>query len=251
VEQFAAGLGVADPSPSLKGGTNYAWGGAETGTGLSVQNGISPNVNTQVATFLAGHTLGASQLVVLDGGANNFFDGKTDSNAPVDDLAAAITSLIAAGGKQFLVQNIPQLGEVPGSLSLPKAQRDALDQLSLSYDSLLHDRLAQLRSSFGVTIHEVDLDGLLKAVRADPAAYGLTNTTTSALGDGVTSGAGYLFWDSVHPTTAGHMIIADAALAAVVPEPSPLVLALAGLAAFGAAAAWRRRQGRAVVASRV
>jgi phospholipase/lecithinase/hemolysin len=148
-----------------------------------------PNVNTQVATFLAGHSLNAKQLVVLDGGANDFFDGKTDPNTPVDNLAAAITSLAAAGGKQFLVQNIPQLGMVPGSQSLPQAQRDALNALSLSYDSLLHTRLAQLKSSLGVTVNEVDLDALLNTIRANPGAYGFTNTTTSALAGLAFSGA--------------------------------------------------------------
>ena len=227
------------PTPSLLGGTNYAWGGAESGTGFSPQGGV-PNVLTQVGQFLAGNTLNPSQLVVMDGGANDFFDGKTDPTVPVNNLATAITALAAAGGKQFLVQNLPELGNVPGSLSLPQDQRDALNALTLAYDSLLDARLAQLRASLGVTINEIDLEGLVKQVDANPGAYGFTNTTTSALGDGVLSGAGYLFWDDVHPTTAGHKIIGDLAAAAVVPEPSPLLLSLAGLGCLGVFIAWRR-----------
>jgi phospholipase/lecithinase/hemolysin len=79
-----------------------------------------------------------------------------------------------------------------------------------------------------VTIGQVDLDRFLTDARADPSAYGFTNTTTSALDDGVVSGAGYLFWDDVHPTTVGHQFIGDLAFAAVVPEPGSLTLLATG-----------------------
>jgi thermolabile hemolysin len=242
-EYLAAGLHIAAATPSLTGGTNYAWGGAESGTGVSPQNGV-PNVLTQVGQFLSGNTLSSNQLVVMDGGANDFFDGQTDPNVPVNNLATAITSLAAAGGKQFLVQNLPPLGNVPGSLSLPQGQRDALNALTLAYDALLDSRLAQLRSSLGISIKEVDLNSLVNTIDANPAAYGFTNTTTSALGDGVLSGQGYLFWDDVHPTTAGHAIIGNAALAALAPAvPEPSTYALAGVfGVAGALTAWIRRK---------
>ena len=57
VEYLAGRLGIAAPTPSLTGGTDYAWGGAETGFGLSASG--TPNINSQVATFLAGNTLSA------------------------------------------------------------------------------------------------------------------------------------------------------------------------------------------------
>ena len=63
----------------------------------------------------------------------------------------------------------------------------------------------------------------LAAKKANPSAYGFTNATTSALGDGVVSGNGYLFWDDVHPTTEGHGFVTKIAFAAV-PEPSSVAL---------------------------
>ena len=242
VEYLAGRLGIPAPTPSLSGGTDYAWGGAETGFGLSASG--TPNVNSQVATFLAGNTLSATQLVVIDGGANDFFNGRTDPSVPVANLTAAITALAGAGGRTFIVQNLPQLGMIPATQGLPQAQRDALDQLTLAYDSLLGSSLVHLRSTLGVTIGQVDLNGFLTDVRADPSAYGFTNTTTSALGDGVLTGDGYLFWDGVHPTTAGHKFIGDLAFASVVPEPGSLTLMATGAAVL-LAARYRRRVGRA------
>ena len=46
VEYLAGRLGIAAPTPSLTGGTDYAWGGAETGFGLSVAG--TQNINSQV-----------------------------------------------------------------------------------------------------------------------------------------------------------------------------------------------------------
>ena len=105
----------------------------------------------------------------------------------------------------------PNSGRFQPALACPRTSAIALDQLTLAYDSLLSSTLAQLRSSLGVTIGQVDLERFVTDVRADPSAYGFTNTTTSALGDGVLSGDGYLFWDEVHPTTAGHKFIGDLA----------------------------------------
>ena len=65
-------------------------------------------------------------------------------------------------------------------------------------------------------------------IRADPSAYGFTDTTTGALNDGVSSGDGYLFWDEEHPTTAGHKFIGDLAFASIVPEPSSITLLATG-----------------------
>ena len=53
----------------------------------------------------------------------------------------------------------------------------------------------------------------------------------------------HLFWDSEHPTEAGHALIADAALRAIgapVPEASTWAMLVLGFAGLGAFAARRR-----------
>ena len=240
LEYLAARLGVAAPTPSLAGGLDNAWGGAETGDGTSFMG--TPNIGTQIAAFLgAGNTLSPTQLVTVWGGANDFLNaGVTDPTIPVANLAAEITALAAAGGKQFLVPNLPLLGELPATNTLPLAQRQGLDGLSLAFDGLLAARLTQLQSDLGVTIHQFDDQTIFANILASPGSYGFTNVTTSALGDGVLSADGYFFWDSVHPTTAAQQLIGNAA-AAMVPEPSSFALLLAAGCTL---MAWRQARGR-------
>jgi len=122
---------------------------------------------------------------------------------------------------------------------MPQPVRDGLNALSLGFDMLLHNELNTLQQSLGITIYQPNIEALFKNVIANPRAYGFTNVTDSALADGVLSGQGYLFWDTVHPTTAAGQIIGEVAFASMVPEPSSMTLLL--IAAPLALLAWRRR----------
>ena len=57
---------------------------------------------------------------------------------------------------------------------------------------------------------------------ANPADYGFTNVTGSAINSSL-NGNGYLFWDAEHPTTAADAYVAQLA-AQSVPEPSTLLM---------------------------
>jgi phospholipase/lecithinase/hemolysin len=153
-----------------------------------------------------------------------------------------------AGGKMFMVANLPLLGELPATNTLPDAQRLALDQLTLAFNGGLSAELNQLQSSLGVTIYQPDINSAFQQMIADPAAFGLTNVTTSALADGVLSGQGYLFWDTVHPTTQVQARIGNLA-SEMVPEPSSLTLMLGAagvMVVFAKARALRRGARRSV-----
>jgi len=86
-----------------------------------------------------------------------------------------------------------------------------------------------------------DTYDFMHAIVADPAAYGLTNVTAPCL-VGTTPCPDpnqYLFWDSMHPTTAADAIWAAQLEKAAVPDPPTLIMLSAGIA--GLAGVLRKR----------
>lgn len=253
VEQLAARLGLPSLGASLNGGSNYAYGFAQSGSG----NGPTtvpayptvPNAGAQIADYLAGHTPNTNQLFVVWAGGNDFFFGQTDPSVPVANIATDIATLAAAGAHDFLVPNLPALGNMPLVVSQYPQLQAGLNALAQSYNILLAQTLAQLEASLAVNIYSLDVAGLYQNIIANPAAYGLANVTDPAKsGPNGENGAivpnpdQYFYWDGTHPTQATHGILANAAINALgLPEPASLSLVVLGLAVFGPV---RRRAGR-------
>jgi len=235
LDYLAHDLGVAAPKASLAGGSDYAFGGASTGSGTTTfaPGQQVPNVDNQIAMYLASNTPSAGQLFTIWAGANNLLIGnQSNPVVPAQDIANAITTLAAAGARQFLIPNLPLLGEIPASSGLTLAQRQGLDAWSVGFNQTLQAETNLLQKSLGVQIHLVDIQGLFQQVMTNPTNYGFTNVTGSTINASL-NGMGYLFWDSEHPTTAADAIIGDVS-AQFVPEPSMLLvfaISIGGVAA--------------------
>jgi phospholipase/lecithinase/hemolysin len=258
LETLAKGLGVADPAPALLGGTDYAFGGAETGlSGRSIQN--TPNIGTQVALFLGSNpTITANELFTVWGGANDFLHFPTlalpDPATPVANLIAEITALAQAGGRNFLVPNLPMLGETPyvkNELApLYPGIEATMNDLSLQFDSELAAALNGLQAKLGITIYQLDVNSVFRKILANPGDYGIADVSDQAKsgatglpGTVVSDPNSYLFWDDVHPTAPIHQLIGQQALDLVslsVPEPSSIILV--GLGIAGGAIHFRGRR---------
>jgi phospholipase/lecithinase/hemolysin len=230
VEQLAARLGIDPPGPFLDGGTNYAWGGAESGPGFTF--GVIPNTDEQIIDYLgSGGEPQSDDLFVLFAGANNFISGEeTDPSVVVDDLIGNITTLVDAGAEQVLVSNYLPLGLTPGALGTP--DEEPLNQITMQFNELYFDALDELEQSIDAMIYRLDLFDLAMDVYDDPAAFGFVNVTDPAYdaetGEIVDNPDEYLFWDHLHPTAAAHDLLAERAFLAI-PAPAAGVALLAGL----------------------
>jgi phospholipase/lecithinase/hemolysin len=247
VDQLAAILGI-DLTASATGGTNYAVGGATTGTANYLpteypQLGLGPALNntgmqTQVNTFTHAAPVfdPASTLFVVWGGPNDFFLSATPEAAAqaVNNLAGEIVALEGVGARNFLVPNMPDLSITPYGRSLTLEQQAGLQQLSLGFDAGLGQALAGLRAAAptGVDIVGFDTLSALNALVFNPSAYGLSNVTDPCFNLAATSVCAdpdeYLFWDTVHPTAHVHDILGGE-FAAAVPEPQTWYLMALGL----------------------
>ena len=225
IEQLAAGFASKPPIVnSLDGGANFAYAYASSGTGTSVYtygpgNLLSVNVDNmaqQVNDYLATTpAISNKTLYVVWGGANALLSATSTADitsAAMQDIAV-IQALIAAGATDFLVPNLPTLGAVPrfnasATTSVPPTQAAVL------FNQVLAAGLAALPGANpGKTLHLYPLDTytLFNSILGPPIAAGLSNVTASSQGNATVNPDTYLFWDDLHPTTAGHHLIAQAA----------------------------------------
>ena len=93
-----------------------------------------------------------------------------------------------------------------------------------------------LSASLGVQIHLVNIQGLFQQVLANPANFGFTNVTGSAINSSL-NGNGYLFWDQ---RASHHGRRRDHCGSGVSIGPSMLLV----LGVAGAAGIWMRSRGR-------
>lgn len=220
---------------SRDGGLNFAHGGALTsGTGFP-SNLFIDDLDDQVGDFLAADSPAADDLLVVWIGGNNIAaltDAGGGSVQPaVDSLIGDLTRLYNAGGRDFLVPNLPPIGKTP---RYNQTTRAALaDSLAGQFnDALAASLLAFAGSRPDANVFELDIDGLFDKILANPDRFGLTNVTDPAYNGGstVSNPDQYLFWDDFHPTRVAHEGLGQAAIGALtnlgnrprrdVPEPA-------------------------------
>jgi phospholipase/lecithinase/hemolysin len=231
IEQLAATF-PAHPiiKDSLDGGTNYAYGYALTGSGtaeldLSSSPAISVIINNmgqQVSDYLATNpAITNKTLFVVWGGANDIL--QATSTTTVTDIANAATreiadiqALIAAGATDFLVPNLPPLGAIPQLNGMGATTVAQANQGAQVFNQALAAGLAALPAANPTkTLHLFPLDiyTLFTATIGPPISGGFSNVTASIQENLIVNADTYLFWDGLHPTTAGHHLIALAAAA--------------------------------------
>jgi outer membrane lipase/esterase len=216
VERLAPALGF-----TFNPATNFAVGGAESGTGGPV------GVATQVNTLSAATPVSATTLVVVWAGANDFLN-RAATTPPtvlvpqvVGNVAAAVGTAAARGGKTFLVGNLPDLGQTPGGRAGGAAQSASLGGLTQIYNSALTGALTGLESARNVRIVVMNTFGLFNDVLTNPSLYGITNTTVPCITTAGATGAcataqaaaGTLFFDPIHPSATAHAVLANFAQA--------------------------------------
>ncbi len=232
-------------TPSLLGGSNYAFGAARV-----VDHGDPvPDLGLQLGMYLGGtgNVADPDALYIINFGGNDVFGlesgnigGFADSSAYVtallDTVQGGLLALSSAGASRILVTGIPNLTATGFGLEAQLQARLDATALQLGSTQLL-------RFSY---------QNFFLALGANPTAFGVAPFTESGNCIGnrpVVAGAidctGYFSFDGIHPTAQVHEALAREVGAAIgVPEPASWAMLIAGFGLIGAAQ--RRRRAVAV-----
>jgi outer membrane lipase/esterase len=263
VELLARYFGYAN-GPSLVGGTNFSFGGACARPAAAAPCTNNPNpvtrLDAQIGTHLGTGAADPRALYTVWMGANDLFGAipvwasnpataSASASAGGIPVATAVIQQVgrlqAAGARNIIVLNLPDLGVTPQFSSGAAAAASPLATLgTISYNTALSQGLSQL----GLGIIPINVFGLVNEVRANPGAFGFTNVTGTACNIAALPGNSslfcnrnalvapdaantYLFADGVHPTGAAHRLLAEVAVATI---NAPTIVSMAPETAIAA-----------------
>src|ERR1700722_3122529 len=256
------GLGPMKPFLTSNDGTNYAFGGAQTGTtDINPPNPSSPihiDFPDQINAFnLVDPNPVKGALYTLDIGANDImnalaeFVGGTISLAEVKTVVSqaetntidSVGTLFGLGARSLLFYEVPNLGLTPRFDGT--ALQSLASGLAESFNVTVLKGLAPVESS-GLKVFTLDTYDLLGEIKADPSEFGFTNVSgpcwtgnftdpkSGVLCTKIPSGQNqFLFWDEVHPTAAGHLLAAEFAVDALATVPEVSIWAMMGIGFAG------------------
>jgi outer membrane lipase/esterase len=239
---------------SLRGGNNFAFGGARIVT--DAEDTI-PDLALQITSFQASKPVPARAggLYILNAGGNDIFalgrsaEGDPDALFPftsreayvqaiVDQYVGAVTRLNNLGARNILITGIPN-SDV---------------QFARDLDAVLQNRLTGLTLAEGTTLYRYSYISFFDRLQSDPASLGLpplrTDKSCIELKAQASGCRGIFRFDSVHPTAAVQLAlfrdIQRQFGIASIPEPQSWAMMIGGFALAGAAI--RRRAGRVAFA---
>lgn len=198
---------------------NMAYGGATTGYDNPAASLPVTGLNWQADQISA---IGQDTLVTLWAGGNDLLQGR-DAASGVTNVITALDTLYSAGARDFLIPNLPDIGITPQFQNGPP-------------------QLAAVASTWSTDFNN-NLESMLQGFNSNHNDINLFLLDTFSIFNSFQNGSpewAELFWvDGFHPSSKGHQLLFENALAVVVPEPKSLLLFALGL--VGAVLQLKRR----------
>lgn len=229
IEQYARSVGLGGSVTAALATTDSAATNYAVGAARAYEDGINFNLTRQVDTFLVrnGGIASPHALYAIEMGSNDVRDafasyatggdGGLIIGQAIASIAGNIQRLYAAGAREFLIWSVPNVALTPAVRSLGPVAGGLATQVTLGFNAALAQVVGQLTlAPPGSQFRRLDAFQLLNAIVADPGSFVLTNVTTACVTPNVapfhcSNPAEFLFWDGIHPSRAGHALLAGQA----------------------------------------
>jgi phospholipase/lecithinase/hemolysin len=228
---------------------SFAYGGAQAIRGKE----LVPDLDEQTDAYRNYPAADPNALYIITIGGNDVRDLVPRSDTPVTGAAAAgkltaiaaeiadeVAQLYRFGARHVLVTGIPDVGLIPyyTGVADEAGKRGLATEYSTRLDALVRTALEGLTLPAGAVLHGYSLDAFADRLAASPASYGLTNLTQARTivqqGALEPVGAGFLFFDDVHPSAQAHALAAADILASLGGTPEAPVALQTGPRVFAA-----------------
>lgn len=225
VEQLGKATGLQrSTGPSARNPavfTNYAIGGSRARPGSG-----SPSAAQQVAQFLSdnGGVASGRDLYLFGFGGNDVRDAMLQQNGAligeaVFGIRDNLLALCSAGAGHIVIANVPNVGVAPGIQRFGEPVIGFATLLSAALNTGVQQWVAQYVQPQcpDTRFDTLDTFALSTAVFTNPAFFGFEDArpclTFGVIGNAVCERPdAKFFWDAIHPTRAGHALIAAQAV---------------------------------------
>jgi lysophospholipase L1-like esterase len=191
---------------------DIAYGGATTGYDNPAIRSSFTGLQWQVEQL---SSLPADSLITVWAGANDLLQSRSPFDA-VSNIDVALENLYLAGGRDFVVPNLPDIGKVPSVVIDSTASSEA-SLWALAFNTSIATMLQGFNSSHNdLNLYPIDVFTIFNK-------YPVGSPEWRALFMG----------DGFHPSSLGHQMVYDKAVAAIDPVPEPATMLLFGTGIIG------------------
>ncbi len=210
---------------SLRGGADYAFGGALMGQGAALVPELPfefyvPNVGSVIDEYTAqGGAFSADEVVFLFAGHNDALKIATtgelaDPAAVAADLKNNLQKLYDSGARQFVVPTLVAVEYAPDIF--PNDPTLIVATWVAAYQAEMEKAIAEFKAEHPDSVVIVpDIGAMTRKIIANPGKYGFTNVTGTgfdeATGQARPDADNYLWWD-VHASTKAQRLFAQEVL---------------------------------------
>jgi outer membrane lipase/esterase len=178
------------------------------GTGSQINDSIRRGLDKEALhlVWIGGNDLDAQLRAVVAGGTTTA--AATGMIAAAQGLVQQVGVLQAAGAKNILVMNLPNLAATPMVAAFGAQGQQLAGLLTDTFNGTLKAGMS------GKNVIQFDVYTLFNDIIANPMKYGFSNNNSPVCGT-VDSAAcslpsnGFLFADSLHPSTYAHSLLGE------------------------------------------